>query len=203
MSDQFYMFCDTETTGFPSTRIPWDAENQPYMLEFASIITKSCGQVVAKGVQYLNWHLNGFKPIHTEKSDAIHGITEYTIRNYGIAPQEFFSHLALQIETYQPTLVAHNAKFDLKILKIAFARCGIDLTLLDSLPVICTLAGTRERYKTMPAHQRPENAQLGTAFKFFTGHDIGDTYGTVHTSMPDTEACKDLFFALRAKQADV
>ena len=79
-------------------------------------------------------------------------------------------------------LVAHNAAFDVRVLKQAFARAALDW---PDPPVMCTVAVAR---RFAPLQRRRGLASLADA--------LGIEVGEVHRALPDAETCGRILCAL-------
>src|SRR5215211_759540 len=79
-------------------------------------------------------------------------------------------------------LVAHNAAFDTRVLKQAFARAALDW---PDPPVLCTVALAR---RFAPLQRRRGLASLADA--------LGIEVATAHRALPDAETCARVFCAL-------
>src|SRR5215217_6147856 len=79
-------------------------------------------------------------------------------------------------------LVAHNAAFDARVLRQAFARAALDW---PDPPVICTVALAR---RFAPLQRRRGLASLADA--------LGIEVGAVHRALPDAETCARVLCAL-------
>src|SRR5215208_7396551 len=79
-------------------------------------------------------------------------------------------------------LVAHNASFDTRVLKQAFARAALDW---PDPPVLCTVALAR---RFAPLQRRRGLASLADAL----GIDVSET----HRALPDAETCARVLCAL-------
>ncbi len=79
-------------------------------------------------------------------------------------------------------LVAHNARFDLNVLKQAFARAALDW---PDPPVLCTVALAR---RFAPLQRRRGLAALAAA--------LGVEVEAVHRALPDARTCARVFCAL-------
>ncbi|HZH24965.1 MAG TPA: exonuclease domain-containing protein [Solirubrobacteraceae bacterium] len=82
-------------------------------------------------------------------------------------------------------LVAHSARFDLGVLRAAFARAALDW---PEPPVLCTVAMAR---RLAPLQRRRGLAALADAL----GIDVDQT----HRALPDAETCARVFCALFAR----
>src|SRR3954454_13843577 len=82
-------------------------------------------------------------------------------------------------------LVAHNARFDTRVLQQAFERAGLTW---PEPPVLCTVALAR---RFAPLQRRRGLAALADA--------LGIEVATVHRALPDAETCARVFCALFAR----
>src|SRR3954447_17087168 len=82
-------------------------------------------------------------------------------------------------------LVAHNAQFDARVLRQAFARAALEW---PDPPVICTVALAR---RFAPLQRRRGLASLAAA--------LGVEVGEVHRALPDARTCARVFCALFPK----
>ena len=82
-------------------------------------------------------------------------------------------------------LVAHNARFDVGVLRQAFTRAALDW---PDPPVLCTVALAR---RLAPLQQRRGLATLADA--------LGIEVATSHRALPDAETCARVFCALFKK----
>src|SRR3954469_18670207 len=82
-------------------------------------------------------------------------------------------------------LVAHNARFDTRVLQQAFERAGLEW---PEPPVLCTVALAR---RLAPLQRRRGLAALADA--------LGIEVAAVHRALPDAETCARVFCALFPK----
>ena len=82
-------------------------------------------------------------------------------------------------------IVAHNALFDSKFLKSAFANVGISI---DSTPVFDTLTLSRIAYRSVPNHK------LETLVSY-----LNIERECAHRALPDADACGKLFWSALAE----
>ena len=82
-------------------------------------------------------------------------------------------------------LVAHNARFDARVLRQAFERAGLEW---PDPPVLCTVALAR---RLAPLQRRRGLASLADA--------LGIEVAAVHRALPDAETCARVFCALFPK----
>lgn len=133
-SKKFFFF-DLETTGLPRNfRGHYsDTDNWPYIVQIGLIETDEKGNI-GKKVDCILKPQDYIIPV--ESSD-IHGTThEKAIRN-GYPIKHVLSYVARAINDCD-TIVAHNADFDINVLKSEFYRYGID-DKIDDKKIICTM----------------------------------------------------------------
>jgi DNA polymerase-3 subunit epsilon len=96
------------------------------------------------------------------------------------APEDVLPRLGAQLRGR--VLVAHNARFDVRVLRQAFARAALEW---PAPPVICTVALAR---RFAPLQRRRGLATLAAA--------LGIEVDEVHRALPDARTCARVFCAL-------
>ena len=107
------------------------------------------------------------------------GITQSMV-DYAPPPEAVLPELAAQLRGR--VLVAHNARFDERVLRQAFARAALDW---PDPPVLCTVALAR---RFAPLQQRRGLAALADG--------LGIEVAATHRALPDAETCARVFCAL-------
>jgi DNA polymerase III epsilon subunit-like protein len=110
-------------------------------------------------------------------SVAIHGITEDMAKSKGRPFIQVFADFMTFIGPRTKTIVAHNAKFDVSVLRSEMIRHGIDLSLIENLNFRCTLELYRERFL--------KPIRLGVLYEDIFGEQFEDA----HNSLADCIAC--------------
>jgi DNA polymerase-3 subunit epsilon len=110
------------------------------------------------------------------------GITQAMV-DAAPAPEDVLPGLATLLRGR--VLVAHNAAFDVRVLRQAFARAALEW---PDPPVICTVALAR---RFAPLQRRRGLATLAAA--------LGVEVGEVHRALPDARTCARVFCALFPK----
>jgi DNA polymerase III epsilon subunit-like protein len=110
-------------------------------------------------------------------SIAIHGITEDMARSRGRPFLQVFTDFMTFIGPRTKTIVAHNAKFDVSVLRSEMLRHGINLSLIEELNFRCTLELYRERFL--------KPIRLGVLYEDIFGEQFEDA----HNSLADCIAC--------------
>src|SRR3954465_3476019 len=140
----------------------------------------------------VGWVLVGGGELHAEESSLV-GVAQplgrYIQRFTGIsqemvdkapAPEDVLPKLAQLLRNR--VLVAHNARFDVRVLRQAFARAALEW---PNPPVICTVALAR-RFAPLP--RRRGLATLAAA--------LGIEVDEVHRALPDARTCARVFCSL-------
>jgi DNA polymerase-3 subunit epsilon len=187
-----YLFFDTETTGLPRN---WNApvsdlSNWPRLVQIAWLLFDEDGKKISEQDHIVK--PQGF--IIPQEAASIHGITTERANNDGVslkAVLEGFS-LALEQANY---LVAHNMRFDEKIVSAEFLRVGLSHKLLQTRK-ICTMTETTE-YCKLPGnygdYKWPKLSEL--YFKLFN-----DKFEEAHNAAVDIKACAECFWELRRRR---
>jgi DNA polymerase-3 subunit epsilon len=140
----------------------------------------------------VGWVLVGGGELHDEYSSLV-GVAQplgrYIQRFTGIsqdmvdgapAPEDVLPRLAQALRNR--VLVAHNARFDVRVLRQAFARAALEW---PNPPVICTVQVAR---RFLPLQPRRGLATLASALNI----DVDE----VHRALPDARTCARVFCAL-------
>src|SRR3954468_4987632 len=140
----------------------------------------------------VGWVLVGGGELHEEWGSLV-GVAQplgrYIQRFTGIsqamvdtapAPEDVLPRLAK--ETWASGLVAHNARFDVRVLRQAFARAALQW---PDPPVLCTVQLAR---RFAPLQRRRGLATLAAA--------LGIEVEEVHRALPDARTCARVFCAL-------
>lgn len=130
------IFFDVETTGLP---ISWkekytNKSNWPYIVQLAYIISYEDNEISEEQDYILK--PEGFTI--PEKSTDIHGISNKIALTIGKNRKEVLSSFALQIRSCD-YVVAHNADFDINVLRCEFLRNNIEDPFKEDLNIICTM----------------------------------------------------------------
>lgn len=187
-----YLFFDTETTGLPRN---WNApvsdlSNWPRLVQIAWLLYDADGKKVLGKNHIIK--PQGFTI--PKEAARIHGITTERAINQGVSLKsalEDFSE-ALEQANY---LVAHNMRFDEKIVGAEFLRMGLSHRLPQTAK-ICTMAETTN-YCKLPGnygdYKWPKLSEL--YFKLFN-----DNFEEAHNASVDIEACAECFWELRRRR---
>lgn len=186
------MICafDTETTGLPDWRAPSDADHQPHLVQLAAILLDD--DLNEHG------HLSMIvKPDGWQISDEI---AELTGINHDLAcavgvPEKLVTRLfAEMLYGTRALAVAHNADFDLRIVRIAMLRAGFQKDRLDERKVesFCTMKAATPIVNLPPTEKmvaagfhKPKPPKLGECVHHFFGEKLEGA----HNALVDVRAC--------------
>ncbi len=177
---------DTETTGFPNNN-PLNDPSQPHMIQIAAILAIE-NMILGK--------INTIIQCPVEVSEGafkVHGISQERSMREGvplITALAAFSNLLGQADR----AIAHNMKFDLKIINIAYERAGIHNQLKGMLKG-CTMQTVTPIMKRLG-----KRWTLDSAYRHFVD-EAG--FSDAHDAMADTTACFKLLQAMEAKDLRV
>lgn len=187
VQDEVFLFFDTETNGLPyDFNAPIsDIDNWPRMIQLAWIQHDAQQNELSRG-DYLiypdNFHIH----------DSIHGITNEMAMAKG---QPVVDVLKIFAEVLQTTtvLVAHNIRFDEKILGAEFIRNDMPNP-IPGLNKLCTMESSVD-YVAIKSGNRNKFPKLEELHhKLFN-----EGFSGAHNAMNDVEALKRCFWGLKEK----
>lgn len=181
------LFFDTETTGVPSNyRAPaTDTRNWPRMVQLAWLLTDDKGAELTEGEFIIK--PRGF----TIPADAarIHGITTERALAEGVELARAVEAILADMSR-AAVLVAHNVRFDEKILGAELIRLGLP-NQVESKPRLCTMLASTD-YCALPGpygYKWPKLDELHR--KLFSRPLEG-----AHRALVDVKACARCYFEL-------
>lgn len=173
-----YIAFDFETSGLPKGRKPVTRETLGQH-DTCRAVSLSAARFSSKGrlVDTFDAMILPTDFSISPGSVAIHGITEEMARSKGRPFLQVFTDFMTFIGPRTKTMVAHNAKFDVSVLRSEMIRHGIDLSLTDDLNFRCTLELYRERFL--------KPIRLGVLYEEI----FGEQFENAHNSLADCIAC--------------
>ena len=178
MSCMQYIAFDFETSGLPKGRKPVTRETLG-QYDTCRAVSLSAARFSSKGRLVDTFdamiYPEGFEI--SPGSVAIHGITEDMAKSKGRSFVQVFTDFMTFIGPRTKTLIAHNAKFDVNVLRSEMIRHGIDLSLIENLNFRCTLELYRERFL--------KPIRLGVLYEEI----FGEQFENAHNSLADCIAC--------------
>ena len=184
---------DTETTGFVNNRAPLADPSQPHIVQLAAQLCDDDGAILA-GMSLI---IDPGVPIPAGAA-AIHGITDERAALIGVKPATalgLFAHLYERADL----LVAHNIKFDLALMDIAYLRHRRQSDLI-SKPTFCTMNAAAPIVNLPPTPKmlaagirKPKVPKLEEAVRHFFDEPLDGA----HDAMVDVIACRRVYFHLK------
>ena len=173
-----YITLDFETSGLPKGRKPVSRETISQH-DTCRAVSLSAARFSSRG-RLVDTFDAMILPTDFEISAgsvAIHGITEEMAKAKGRPFVQVFTDLMTFIGPRTKTIVMHNAKFDVGVLRSEMMRHEIDLSLIEDLNFRCTLELYRERFLAP--------IKLTVLYEQLFGEEFQDA----HNSLADAIAC--------------
>jgi DNA polymerase III epsilon subunit-like protein len=174
-----YIAFDFETSGLPKGRKPVTRETLG-QYDTCRAVSLSAARFSSRGrlVDTFDAMILPTDFTISPGSVAIHGITEEMAKSKGRPFLQVFADFMTFIGPRTKTMVAHNAKFDVSVLRSEMLRHDIDLSLIDELNFHCTLELYRERFL------KPIQVRV-----FLYDEIFGEQFENAHNSLADCIAC--------------
>lgn len=202
------LFYDTETQGLPLFTEPSDHPDQPHIVQLAACLVDLTSRKTIASMDVIvrpdGWTI-------PEQVAAIHGITTEHALDVGI-PEAQAVDMFMSLWRGR-TRIAHNESFDARILRIALKRyvdprdtnlaippsddwkaSRAECTQLLSTPILALPPTAKMR---AAGRNHFKSANLGEAYKHFTGKDLQDA----HSAMADVQGCMEVYFAIKGTPA--
>lgn len=188
------IFLDCETTGFSKSGLP-KQEGQARVCQIAMLLTDDQGNSLAEFSSLIKpdgWQIH-------EGAAAVHGFTDEKCEKYGVSARAAYNFYMRMVEI-STKIVAHNSKFDSRMMEIEAAYCDMPHTnkqwycTMEASALIVNLPPTEKML--MAGYNKPKPPKLEEALQFLCGRGLGDT---AHDAMYDVKACRDIYFELRKR----
>lgn len=190
MTEELFLFNDTETTGFPKKSGGVIQPGQARVCQIALLLTDGTGRSLCEFSSLIKpegWEVS-------EGAAAVHGFSTAQCDLYGLS-QNGVMQLYRSLASMAGVIVAHNSDFDKQMMGIEEAYYN------SGRPPEKHMTVKNEWFCTMKPNTHVTGGKwpkLNEALKHFTGRDLGDF---AHDAMYDVKACRDIFFAMRQKKA--
>lgn len=193
---------DTETTRFYNSKIPDDHPDQTELMKL--------GIIIAKGDEViLEWDkLVVTKNPPEDGALAIHGITHEMCLEAGLRLRDavtFFHQRLFDIDR----VVCHNAAFDFKVMRCAFAQTNtkienseehFNFSSLTSKPNICTMKTSTDLLKLPGRYGKYKWPKLQEAYRALVD---SEGFEGAHSAIEDVRACHRVLRALEARNVEL
>ena len=186
-----YLFFDTETTGIPRDykASVSDLKNWPRLVQIAWLLTDQQANEISRAEYIIK--PEGF--VIPADATKIHGITTELAHRNGAALPTVLAAVAVAIKKAK-VLVAHNTRFDEKILGAEFLRFGCP-NLVETKKRTCTMQSSTN-YCRLPGpygYKWPTLQELHT--KLFE-----EAFEGAHRALVDVRACARCYFELKRRK---
>lgn len=185
-----YLVFDTETTGLPKN---WgapieDLDNWPRVVQLAYAFFDDQKEAQCIGGKIIK--PDGF--VIPQEAARIHGINQARAEKTGIPLKEALKEINPLLKKAK-ILIAHNIRFDIKVLGAEFLRAKIKTNLFD-LERVCTMFKSTQycAIKSDRGYKWPKLEELHT--KLF-----GKGFEDAHDARADVLACAKCYFELIEK----
>lgn len=192
------LFFDTETTGLPIWSEPSCSEGQPHLTQIAAILAHAETFEVLSTID-LTINPDGWEvPAEVAKINQL--TTEYC-NDVGVSEKRAIE-LFLELAGNSKLIVAHNTSFDQRIIRIAMKRYGYnDASLIEWAAKerhFCTMRTAKQVMGLVRENGKPKLPNLAETYNFYTGK----TLENAHTAMADTQACFEIYKAMKLQEAE-
>lgn len=182
------LFFDTETTGFKRE------DFTPEIVQIAAILQDEDTRRVLASINLIVTP-NGIIP---DEVASIHGITTELARQYGF-DQHAAESLFFQLVERCDRVVAHNIDFDLEMVRDNWPQTA---QLIEEKQMYCTM---REATPILKLPKKEGSSYHDDKYPDFKAprlaeaHQVlcGAGFANAHDAMADTEACRDVYFAIQ------
>ena len=186
------LFIDTETTGLPRYSATTDTEKWPRVVQLAWSLYDRDGNRESRN-SFIIYPTDFIIPM---ESARIHGITTERAKTGGVSLHKVLPQFNADVERAK-TVIAHNADFDLPIIKTEFLRCRMETNLAEKQKFCTMKAPGIVSYCKIP------NAS-GTRSKWpklneLHLHLFETEFSGSHDAGADVEACARCYFELRKR----
>lgn len=182
MSNETFLFIDWETTAFKKSGA-LKQEGQARGCQVGMLLTDATGRILNSFSQLIKpdgWKVSQFN------IDTC-GITQEDCEKYGLPAKSVFT-VFTRYAAMATMIVAHNAEFDKAFAEIEAAYAEMPM---PETEWHCTM-------KTNTHIAGGKWPKLNATLEHYCGRQLGNV---AHNAMFDVEACKDVFFAKREKEA--
>lgn len=165
------LFFDTETSGFPSNKLPKDHPDQAWIVQIGLML-----EVDDKIISQCNFLIqSGGRSIHPG-AEKVHGISIETSDAMGIS-ENLLAHLLDFYIDQAEIIIGHNISFDIQMVELLLARQNFPgiKGIMKSLPTVCTMKSSTNLCK-LPGKYRYKWPKLTELYEFlfqeeFPAHD--------------------------------
>ncbi len=194
------LFFDTETTGKSDFKAPFNAPQQPNLLQLGfQVYDLDTPEplVIYEAGHLVNTLVDSFPgPTEVEaEAEAIHHISKQSTIEHGLTPDATMDNFLFWLSKCGTT-VAHNSQFDRMIMQCFAHRAGYSPDLFASKRNMCTMQITTPICKIPNANGRAGN-KWPKLIEAYCNLVNKAGFSGAHNALVDVNACAEIFFVLR------
>jgi DNA polymerase III subunit epsilon len=182
------LFFDTETTGLVDWSQPVDHPGQPQVVQLGAILTDENLKERAR-VDLIVLPDVGEVPL---RASDVNGITTEIAITYGVS-NKAAALVFDDMMACSDRIVAHNAAYDVLVMRNSFMRAGLPTHGFDEVEIACTkLAATPLCRIPKPRMRHPGDWKwptLDEAHRYF----FDKSFEGAHSAIPDVLACMNVY----------
>ena len=188
-----YVVFDTETSGLYNFGKSHIDDSQPRLVQLAAILFTNAGEEIASLSTVIQ--PDGFEI--PKQAFAVHGISTELALEYGVSLKTVIELFAEFVDI-SDTVVAHNAKFDVGVIRKAIYDLGHTGDIFSNKNIHCTKDSSTPILKIKKEKGNGYKwPTLSEAHRYFFGVDIEGA----HDALVDTRGCARVYRALIDKGA--
>lgn len=184
------LFFDTETTGLPPKYAALDDPRQPHLVQFAAMLTDIDGRVlkaISEIILPMDWDI-------PKQASDVHGITTELANRLG-TPRHTIVEWFNNVVGHAALIVAHNADFDMKIMRAQAAKEGISFW-SNLPPIFDTMKESTDLVKLPSRYGNYKWPTLMELHEFL----FGEKFEGAHDALEDIRATMRCYFELKARE---
>jgi len=181
------LFFDTETSGFPSKKLPKNDQKQAWIVQIGIILTVDGYPVGTEGLLIQSDN----RKIHPS-AQKVHQISTKTTDKYGI-PEVVICSLFSHYLNNTDIIVGHNISFDIQMVELLLLRNGMESVndQMHKLPHYCTMKESTNLCK-LPSKYGYKWPKLTELYSFLFNEEF-----PAHDAIEDIKATMRCFFELQ------
>lgn len=188
---ELIMFFDTETTGLSDFKAPYNAPQQPNLVQLGYKVCdpKTRETIFEKGL-LVNTTIHATYSMSPD-AERVHGISTEAVQKWGYTPSAAMAEFLFWLNLSK-LLVAHNKQYDIMIMQCFAFRFGFSPALFEDISTYCTMLTSTNICKIPSANGRGYKwPKLNEAFPHFMD---GQQFSGAHNALVDVNACSDIFW---------
>lgn len=191
---------DTETTGLADYKLPADHPQQPRIASIALLLCAPCGRIVSTHFALIKpdgWTM----PTEPGSAGAVNGLTTEFLARHG-RPIVTSLQVWNRMLDLGPLVIAHNAKFDCKLVRGELRRAGMP-DRFDATETYCTMRNATAVVRLPPTDKMLARGMdkmfkppgLAECLRHFCDQEPSGAHDALHDALD----CRRIYLALQAQ----